>query len=168
MGNIYGKACLLILVLLIAGLGPGCDSKEQDESPDTSVSELEQFLVQAIVDDCRAPEGIYVARVTSTSVARESVSPQRIWKYEQGQIVNGDRDAFLKAFTSSNPENWPPFLFLFAYVSETSDSAVVDVHTYYDMGLLPDSRGGNAATWELERSGNQWTVTSKELYLAWD
>lgn len=168
MRNIYGKVCLLILTLLIAGLSPGCDSKEQDVNLNSPAIELEQFLVQAIVDDCRSPEGIYIARVTSTSVTPESVSPQRIWKYEQGQIVNGDRDAFLEALTSSNPEDWPPFLFLFAYVSETSDSATVDVHTYYDMGLLPDSRGGNAATWELQKSGNQWTVTSKEPYLAWD
>jgi hypothetical protein len=163
-----GKACLLILVLLIAGLSLGCDSKEQDESINPPVSEPEQFLVQAIVDDCRSPEGIYIAHMTSTDDNCELVSPRRILKYEQGQLVNGDRDAFLKALTSNKPNDCPSFLFLFAYVSETSDSAVVDMQTYYNMGFLPNGRGGNAATWELQKSGNQWTVISKEINVVGD
>lgn len=134
---------------------------------------MEDFMAQAIIDDqlaqgARSLKGVYVAHMISTSASRESVSPLRIWKYEQGRLVNGDRDAFLLALTSSQPGDWPPFVFLFAFSSETPDYALVDVHTYYDMGIMPGSRGGNAATWELEKQDDQWTVVSKEPYKFWD
>ena len=160
MKSKHGKAYLLILVLAITALVLGCSGEEPNE--------LEEFVAQAIVDDCSSPEGVYVAHVISTSASRESVSPLRIWKYEQGRLVDGDRDTFLLALTSSQTSDWPPFVFLFAFSSETPDYAVADVRTYYDMGIMPGSRGGNAATWELEKQDDQWTVVSKALYLFWD
>lgn len=172
MKSKHGKACLLALILVITALVLGCSAEEPNEQAETTpvppVNELEEFVAQAIVDDCRSPEGVYVAHVISTSASRESVSPLRIWKYEQGSLVNGDRDAFLLGLTSSQPSDWPPFIFLFAFSSETPDYAVVDVHTLYDMGIMPGSRGGNAATWELEKQDDLWTVVSKEPYMFWD
>lgn len=172
MRSKHGKARLLMLILVITALVLGCSAEEPKEQAETTpvppVSELGEFVAQAIVDDCRSPEGVYVAHVISTSAPRESVSPFRIWKYEQGRLVSGDRDAFLLALTSSKPSDWPPFVFLFAFSSETPDYAVVDVHTLYDMGIMPGSRGGNAATWELEKQNDQWTVVSKTPYLSWD
>lgn len=172
MKSKHGKAYLLILVLAITALVLGCSGEELTEQAESihvpSDSEMEEFVAQAIVDDCRSPEGIYVAHVISTSASRESVSPLRIWKYEQGRLVDGDRDAFLLGLTSSQPRDWPPSIFLFAFSSETPDYAVVDVHTLYDMGIMPSSRGGNAATWELEKQDDLWTVVSKEPYMFWD
>jgi len=172
MKSKHGRACLLALILVLTALVLGCSAEEPNEQAETTptrpVSELEEFVAQAIVDDCRSSEGVYVAHVMSTSASRESVSPLRIWKYEQGRLVNGDRDAFWLALTSHQPSDWPPFVFLFAFSSETPDYAVVDVHTYYDKGVMPGSRGGNAATWELEKQDDQWAVVSKEPYILWD
>ncbi len=172
MRSKHGKAHLLMLILVITALVLGCSAEEPKEQAETTpvppVNELGEFVAQAIVDDCRSPEGVYVAHVISTSASCESVPPLRIWKYEQGRLVSGDRDAFLLALTSSKPSDWPPFVFLFAFSSETPDYAVVDVHTLYDMGIMPGSRGGNAATWELEKQDDQWTVVSKETYMFWD
>ena len=155
--------CTIILVFsLPLALTTGCQQRPSSES------ELEEFMAQALIDDLISPEGVYVARVVSTSALGGKTSPLRIWKYEQGQLVDGDRDSLLLAITSKRPSDWPPSVFLFQFSSIKADYAEVDVHTLYSTGLFPGSRGGNAAVWQLRKQDSQWTVVSKEPYLFWD
>lgn len=150
----------ILVVLLFLALATGC----QQQAP----TELQEFMAQAIIEECRSPEGVYVAHVVSTSVPGESVSPLRIWRYEQGRLVDGDRDGLMLAITSDQPSDWPPSVFLFEFTSVQPDYAEVDVHTLYSMGIMPGSRGGNAAVWELEKQDGQWTVVNIEVYLLAD
>lgn len=153
--------CTTILVVLLL-LAPATGCQQQ------ASSELEEFMAQAIIGDNLSPEGVYVAHVVFPSAPDEPISPLRIWKYEQGQLVDGDRDALMLAITSDQPSDWPPSVFLFEFTSVKPDSAEVDVHTLYSMGLFPGSRGGNAALWQLAKQDGQWTVVSAEVYLCWD
>jgi len=162
---------VFLLAVLVVSLF-GCYQGWPKELAPT-VNELKEYMAQAIIDDqlahsSRSLEGTFVAHVTESGLQDESVSPLRIWKYEQGHLVDGELDAFRRAMSSKQPSDWPPFVFLFVFKSVTPDSAAIDVHTYYDMGLMPDSRGGNAAIWELEKQQGRWTVVSKEPYLFWD
>jgi hypothetical protein len=162
----------VILVLLVPII-IGCPEQNKTPPPASSDSELEDFMAQAIIDDTleqsgRSPEGSFVAHVTDLSFEDKSVSPLRIWKYEQGHLITGGQEAFQQALFSKQSSDWPPFVFLFAFTSLTPDETDVEVRTYYDMGLRPDSRGGNAAVWKLKKQHDQWTVLSKEHTIFWD
>jgi len=152
-------ATILVVWLLLAP-ATGC----QQQAP----SELQEFMAQAIIDDCRSPEGVYVAHVASASVSGKSISPFRIWKYEQGRLVDGDRDSFMLAITSDQPSDWPPAVFLFEFTWVKPDYAEADVHTLYSMGIMPGSRGGNIAVWKLEKQDNQWVVVEHEVEICAD
>jgi len=155
----------ILVVLLLLAPATGC---QQQASNELETSKLEEFMAQAIIDDCRSPEGVYVAHVVFPSTPDEPISPLRIWKYEQGQLVDGDQDALMLAITSDQPSDWPPSVFLFEFTSVQPDYAEVDVHTLYNMGIMPGSRGGNAAVWKLAKQDDQWTVVNQEVYLYWD
>lgn len=111
-----------------------------------------------------------LAYVTSTETEDEPFSMIRIWQYSQGrrkQIVEEDSDVFEKALGNDRSE-WPRHTFVFSIKLETSNRMIVDLHTYYDMGIMPDSRGGNAQKWKLEKKSGNWVLTGKKRYMFWD
>lgn len=137
--------------------------------------ELEEFAAQAIIDEqleqaavgYNSPEGAIVALVVSTKSSDGSVSPLRVWRYSQGQLLEESGEALERAL-GSDRSDWPSFTFVFTFEAATSRRATIDVHTHYDMGLAPTSRGGNAQIWELEKQSGEWAVTKKEPYGFWD
>ncbi len=146
------------------------------EGTSASVSpELERFAAQAIIDDqldqaamgYRYPEEAIVAHVVSTKADRQTIPPLRVWRYTQGELVEESVEALEKAL-GSNRSDWPSFTFIFMFESVASGHATIDVHTHYNMGLSPNSRGGNAQRWELENRSGEWVVTRKEPYMFWD
>ena len=147
---------MILVVWLLLAPATGC----QQQVP----SELEEFMAQTLIDNCSSytsPEGVYVAQLVSSSTPNEPPSLLRIWKYEQGQLVDGDEDALMLAISSGQSIDWRPIVFLFEVTSVKPDSAEVDVETWWSIG-------GHAAIWHLAKQDGQWTVVSQEVYMQWD
>ncbi len=163
---------VLLAVVLTAVIGNrNAVNPQIDASPD-----LERFVAQIIIDDqlaqaasgYRSPEGALVARVVTTTIAAtDPLSVLQVWRYQQGQLIAEDTDSFFKALRG-NRSDWPSFTYYFAFDSVTVDEASVDVITMYNMGLMPDSRGGNAQKWTFEKQANTWSVSTRQPYSFWD
>jgi hypothetical protein len=151
--------CTTILVaLLFLTLATGCP-----QQPSSDSSELQEFMAQAIVDNCISPEyeGVYVVQLVSSSTPDEPPSILRIWEYEQGQLVDGDEDALMLALNSDQSIDWRPIVLVFEFTSVTPDSAEVNVETWWSMG-------GHSEIWHLAKQDGQWTVVSAEVDMFWD
>ena len=137
-------------------------------------SELIDFVAQVAIEErleeaaqgSRSPEGAIVAYVPGDTSGEELLSIQ-VWRCEHGKLVDEDIESFFKAIGNSRSD-WPSFTLLFAFESVTSNQATVNLHTWYDMGLTENSRGGYAQKLEVEKQGNEWRVLSKEQYKLWD
>jgi len=57
---------------------------------------------------------------------------------------------------------------LYPFLLEGKNKLRLNVSVRYDMGLLPDTRGGTSWTWQLERRNGQWVVTDKDVTMHYD
>ncbi len=158
---------LLATVLIAVILGRYVINPQVDASP-----ELIQFTVQAIIDDgtpgYRSTDVVIIAYVATTNIySTAQLSALQVWRYQQGQLVTTDTTSFFKAL-QGNRSDWPFQTFYFSFESVTVDEAIVDVRNLYNMGLMPNSRGGNAQKWTLEKHANIWRVRTKQPYAFWD
>jgi len=151
--------CTTILVVWLL-LAPAAGCQQQ---PSSDSSDLQEFMAQAIIDNCSSPEyeGVYVVQFVSSSTPNEPPSMLRIWKYEQGQLVDGDEDALMLALSSGESIDWRPIVFTFEFTSVKPDSAEVNVVTWWSMG-------GHSEIWHLAKQDGQWTVVSQEVDMLWD
>jgi hypothetical protein len=46
---------------------------------------------------------------------------------------------------------------------ELAQALRLEVSVGYDMGLLPDSRGGSSSTWQLERRYGRWMLVHEAV-----
>jgi hypothetical protein len=59
-------------------------------------------------------------------------------------------------------------LLFFAPFPEGKNKLRLEVSMRYDMGLLPDTRGGTSSTWQLERRNGRWVVVDKAVTMNYD
>jgi len=125
-------------------------------------AELEEFVARVV-----ASEGAIVAHVITTSVPVAQVSPIKVWRCEHGKLVREDAAALFRALSDDSSE-WPPRTRYFAFKSVTSDRAAVDLHTWYDIGMFDEGRGGFAEELEIARRWHGWVVVTRDWYMHWD
>ncbi|MFO8004710.1 hypothetical protein [Thioalkalivibrio sp.] len=125
-------------------------------------TELEEFVTRVV-----ASEGAIVAHVITTSVPVAQMSPIKVWRCEHGELVREDAAALFRALSKDSSE-WPPRTRYFAFKALTSDRATVDLHTWYDIGMFDEGRGGFAEELEIARRWRGWVVVTRDWYMHWD
>jgi len=159
-----------------AGGGTTTPTIQQESlwTPDArDTEELEWMLVQEIVKDrererrSNSPDGSIIAHVAGIK-GKTRGQTLRVWRYEQSQTIEVGAGDLSRAL-GGNRSQWPPYTICFALTFETPTTVNVDVCTWYDMGIVEGSRGGNCGQWTLAKQDDQWSVIQRELeILAWD
>jgi hypothetical protein len=155
---IRGAALLIpVSVLLVTAL-----PSEAQAGPAVRDSRILAELVAATAfpDFGNSTEGTVIARVES--FGRDG-KPSEVWVYEKGALRKGSKQDLDRAF--GERRTWPPYTILFA-VSDAADGKLsLEVHTWYDMGLSPDSRGGMEEIWQVGKQAGRWVVLDREVSL---
>ncbi|MES1240488.1 MAG: hypothetical protein ABUT39_02615 [Acidobacteriota bacterium] len=106
-------------------------------------------------------EGTVIARVESFEHEGKTFE---VWVHENGALRKGSEKDLDRSF-GTNRRNWPPYTILFA-VSDGADGKLsMEVRTWYDMGLTPESRGGMQEVWKIGKRAGRWVVLGKETTL---
>jgi hypothetical protein len=111
----------------------------------------------------RSIEGTVVARFENL----EKREPVRIWVREKGVLREGSRKDLDRAF-GNDRKKWPPYTLLYTVTPGAAGRYEVEIRIYYDMGLIPESRGGYSERWKVARQKGRWVVLSKETTMNWD
>lgn len=88
--------------------------------------------------------------------------PAQVWVVEKGAL----RDSSTKDLGSQGKE--PPYTLLFGVTQRNDGRYQLVVKTWYDMGLFPDSRGGNEQVWQIALQDGRWVVLDRETTMNWD
>jgi len=122
---------------------------------DQQIAEL--VAATSFKDFGRSTEGTILARFESP----EKEKPLRVWVAEKGTLRAGSTQDLDRAYGSDRSQ-WPPYTILFTITPVSPNRLTVEVHTRFDMGLLPESRGGSEENWTLLRKGGRWSVANRE------
>jgi sarcosine oxidase delta subunit len=106
-------------------------------------------------------EGAVIARVESLVKRGRTFE---VWIHEKGALRKGSEKDLDRAF-GANRRHWPPYTILFAVSGGADGKLSLEVHTWYDMGLTPESRGGMQEAWQVEKRAGRWIVVDKEVTL---
>lgn len=109
----------------------------------------------------KSTEGTVIARVQSFQVRGK---PFEIWIHDKGALRKGSEKDLDRAF-GANRRNWPPYTILFAVSNAADGKLRMEVHTWYDMGLTPESRGGMQEVWHVAKRAGRWVVLDKKTTL---
>ena len=128
----------------------------------------EQRLAELVVATAfesfnKSTEGTVVARLDGS----EKREPVQIWVHEKGALREGSRKDLDRAF-GEDRKRWPPYTLLYVVSPGVSGKHEVEIRIYYDMGLLPESRGGYAERWTVAHEGGRWAVLDRKTTLHWD
>jgi hypothetical protein len=134
---------LLTLLVLTVWLA-GCQSTQSD------TASLEDAILQTIIANGGLEEDLAIIAQID-----EDETVVKVWRYESGQFEVVDAQLYYDAM-GSDRSKWPPDTFRFSIISQSDDYAEVEVLNFYDMGISPDSRGGNGSTVTLQWSGQSW------------
>ncbi|HVR97580.1 MAG TPA: hypothetical protein VMW27_13260 [Thermoanaerobaculia bacterium] len=160
-------ASTAVLSLLVLTAVVGCASSQpaavvlMPGAEDLELAEL--VLKESSGSFGNSTEGTVIARFADF----EASNPLGVWTYEKGALHAVGTQRLDEAFGDKRSK-WPNYTLLFAAASEKEGRLLLQVKTWYDMGLFPDSRGGNAEAWTLERRDGRWVVIDKETTLHWD
>jgi hypothetical protein len=159
-------ASTAILSLFILAVLAGCISAQSAPvvlTPGAEDLELAELVITEGSEGLgNSTEGTVIARFANFDAS----DPIGIWTYEKGALREAGSRRLDEAF-GNNRSKWPNYTLLFA-TAPGKEGRLLEVKTWYDMGLFPDSRGGNAETWTLERREGRWVVIDRETILHWD
>lgn len=126
---------------------------------------LAEFVATTSFEDFgNSTEGTVIARFEDMQNDRD---PAQVWVYQKGALRPGSVQDFDRAF-GGKKQQWPPYTLVFAVTQGKKGHYEVVLKTWYDMGLLPDSRGGNEQLWQIARKDGRWVVLDMESTLHWD
>src|SRR5690349_10736297 len=148
---------LPILLTATAASGAGTAS-EKDRMESRELAEL--VARESFKDFGKSTEGTVVARFSK----RENPEPLGVWVYRKGALHEAGSEELARAL-GADRRLWPPYTLLFATSPEGKDKLRLEVSLRYDMGLLPDSRGGTSSTWKLERRRGRWVLVDRKVDL---
>ena len=152
---------LSILFLTGAAFGAGSTAPKGDGIDNRVLAEI--VAKESFKEFGRSAEGTVLARFRD----RDDPEPLGIWVYQQGALRDAGPEKLDQA-TGDNRALWPPYTLFFATFPEGKNKLRLNVSVRYDMGLLPDTRGGTSSTWQLERRNGQWVVTDKDVTMHYD
>jgi len=132
---------------------------------------LEEFIAQEVMhfmeNEYKFYEGSIITYAEISEDRAESFIPLRVWRYEEGKLIDDTPESFQVVMGLSRGQ-WPPYTFIFVVDEITPEVAVVDLRTIYDRGIEENSRGGNSQKWMLSKSSGKWEVTEKKSGVFWD
>lgn len=147
-------ALLTFLSVLTFTAVPRCEARDLDYR---ALAEL--VAATAFPSFGNSTEGTVIARVASFDGGK----PYEIWVHEKGALRKGSEKDLDRSF--GERRSWPPYTILFA-VSDSADGKLnLEVHTWYDMGLTPESRGGMQEVWQVGRKAGRWVVLDQDVTL---
>ncbi|HXU33498.1 MAG TPA: hypothetical protein VN851_23260 [Thermoanaerobaculia bacterium] len=145
-----------ILLLFCAGsLAAAPPATRPAAFDEQAIAEL--VAATSFKDFGRSTEGTVLARFERP----EHKKLLRVWVAEKGTLRAGSTQDLDRAY-SSDRSQWPPYTILFTITPVSPNRLTLDVHTRFDMGLTPESRGGSEETWTLTKKGGRWSVTNRE------
>ena len=148
-------ALLMFLSVLIFTPVPRCEARNLDYR---ALAEL--VAATAFPSFGNSTEGTVIARVESL---KRGGKPFEIWVHEKGTLRKGSEKDLDRSF--GERRSWPPYTILFA-VSDGADGKLsLEVHTWYDMGLTPESRGGMEEVWQVGKKAGRWVVLDQDVTL---
>lgn len=151
-------ATLAVLSALCFFRSVGCEAQILDSKP------LAEFVATTALKSAgKSTEGTVVARFESL----ESREPLQVWIREKGALHDGSKKNLERAF-GNDRKKWPPYTLLYAVTPADAGRYEVVVYIYYDMGLLPESRGGYSERWTIAHQNDRWVVLEEETTLHWD
>ena len=151
-------ATLASLAALFFLQSADCDAQAPDGKP---FAEL--VAATALSSAGKSTEGTVVARFED----KEKGEPVQVWIWEKKTLRDGSKKDLERAF-GNNRRKWPPYTVLYSVSPGDAGRYEVEVSIYYDMGLLPDSRGGYSERWTVAHQTGGWVVLDKETTLHWD
>jgi hypothetical protein len=122
---------------------------------DQRIAEL--VAATSFKDFGRSTDGTILARFESP----EQEEPLQVWVAEKGTLWAGSKQDLDRAYGSDRSQ-WPPYTILLTIPPVSPNRLSLDVHTRFDTGLLPNSRGGSEESWTLIRKGGRWSVAKRE------
>lgn len=144
---------LLFLAGSLAAAPPAARPAAFDEK---AIAEL--VAATSFKDFGRSTDGTILARFESP----EQKKPLRVWVAEKGTLRAGSTQDLDRAY-GSDRSKWPAYTILFTITPLSPNRLTLEVHTRFDMGLLPDSRGGSEESWTLLRKGGHWSVADRRV-----
>lgn len=151
-------ATLAVLAALCFLRNANCEAQAVD---DERLAEI--VVTTALSGAGRSTEGTVVARFED----KEKGEPLQVWILEKKVLRDGSKKDLERAF-GSNRKKWPPYTVLYTVSPGDADKYQVEVSIYYDMGLLPDSRGGFSERWTVAHENGRWTVLDQKTMMHWD
>jgi hypothetical protein len=115
----------------------------------------------------KLPNGSVIVYQWPTEDITQPGVAKYVWEVKQGKLERAEYTVYQRAFAARR-SGWPPSTMCFAISSQDHERAVVNISSFYDQGLGPDSRGGYAIEWTLKHDGEQWTLKSQQDAAAWD
>jgi hypothetical protein len=156
LSRIIHRAALLVPVsVLIFTAAPRCEARNLDYR---TLAEL--VAATAFPSFGNSTEGTVIARVESFE---DGGKPSEIWVHEKGALRKGSEKDLDRSF--GERRSWPPYTILFAVSEGTGGKLSLEVHTWYDMGLTPESRGGMEEVWQVGRKAGRWVVLDQDVTL---
>jgi hypothetical protein len=126
----------------------------------TEAPQLDQAILDAIAGHGGINGWAIIAQLDGAG------KPIAVWRFEGGRFEEVDVQAFHEAM-GDDRSRWPPDTFTFVIEDQSDDSAIVLVENYYDRGISPESRGGNASYLTLTLVEREWQ-SEWETVMFWD
>jgi hypothetical protein len=147
LSRIMRRAALFIPVsVLLFTAAPRIEAQAGPALRDPDYRALAELVAAtAFPNFGNSTEGTVIARVKSL---RGGGKPFEVWVHEKGTLRKGSDKDLDRAF-GANRRNWPPYTILFAVSNGADGKLRLEVHTRYDMGLSPESRGGMEEVWQV-------------------
>jgi hypothetical protein len=156
--SILRSLAIVLSVLVITGAASGA-GPAAPEKGGTDGRELAELVArESFKDFGRSTEGTVVARFRDS----KDPEPLGVWVYQGGALREAGNEKLDQAL-GADRGLWPPYTLLFATIPEGKNKLGLDLMVRYDMGLLPDSRGGSSSTWQLERRKGRWVLVGEAV-----
>lgn len=150
---------MALSVFLTAGAVSGAGTASEKDRIESR--ELAQIVArESFKDFGKSTEGTVLARFST----RDNPEPLGVWVYRKGVLHDAGSEELSQAL-GADRQLWPPYTLLFRTFPEGKDKLRLEVSVRYDMGLLPDSRGGFSSTWKLERRQGRWVLVDRKVDL---
>jgi hypothetical protein len=163
VSSIFHPLAIALSILFVAGVafGAGSTAPKRDGIDNRVLAEM--VAKESFKEFGRSAEGTVLARFHD----RDNPEPLGVWVYQGGVLREAGSEKLDQAL-GADRGLWPPYTLFFATFPEGKDKLRLEVSLRYDMGLLPDTRGGTSSTWQLERRNGRWVVVDKAVTMHYD
>ena len=166
ISSVLHPLAITLSILLVTGAGgaaSGAGSKAPKGSGINGRELADLVATESFKGFGRSTEGTVIARFAD----RDNPEPLGIWVYERGALHEAGSEKLDQAL-GADRGLWPPYTLLFAAFPEGKNKLRLEVSVRYDLGLLPDSRGGNSSTWHLKRRHGRWELVDEAVTMHYD